>query len=76
MKVVGHQAVRVHLKIRLETRFGHCFEEILSIDFIEENVFAPISSAHHMVNRSRILNADFSWHGLTTTGKSINVSMV
>jgi len=43
-------------------RFSQSLEEILPVNVIEENVLLAISSAYHMVNGTRELNADFSRH--------------
>src|SRR4051812_49937682 len=36
--------------------------EIVTVNVIEENVLAPIASAHYMVEGSRILDSQLAWH--------------
>jgi hypothetical protein len=47
----------MHLPPGLPAGFSKCFEEILAVHVIQENVVAPIATTHHVVNRSRILDA-------------------
>jgi hypothetical protein len=57
MKVIAHQTISMHLPIGLLTRPGQRFEKILPIHVIVVNVLTPIPTAHHMMDRSRIINS-------------------
>jgi hypothetical protein len=60
--MVAHQAIRMNLPISLLACFGQRLEEVLSVHVIEEAVFAPIPTAHHMVHRTRILHPQLARH--------------
>jgi hypothetical protein len=47
----------MHLPIGLLTRLSQRFEKILPIHVSVVNVLTPIPTAHHMVERSRIINS-------------------
>jgi hypothetical protein len=53
----------MHLPPRLQAGLPQRPEKIVPIDIVYEDVFAPISPADHMVNRSRILHSRFARHG-------------
>jgi hypothetical protein len=59
---VTNQTIGMHLPIGLLTRLGQRFEKILPIHVILVNVLAPISSTHHVMNRSRIINSQLTGH--------------
>ena len=52
----------MHLKTRLLTHLCQRLEEILSIHVIDEDVLPAITSAHDVINRTRVLNSDLSRH--------------
>jgi hypothetical protein len=37
-------------------------EEVLPVHVVEEDVFAPIPAAHHMVHRTWIFHPQLTWH--------------
>jgi hypothetical protein len=53
----------MHLPSGLLARLGQGLYEVLPIHVIQENVLAPISSAHHVVDGVRIFNPYFARHG-------------
>jgi len=61
--MVAHQAVRMDLPIRLLADFGEGLKEILPVDIIQKNVLPPVSPAHNVVHRARILDAQLPRHG-------------
>jgi hypothetical protein len=61
--VVAHKAIGVDPPSSLLTSRSEGGEEFLAIDVVQEYIVAAIPAAHHMVNRSRILDAYLSWHG-------------
>ena len=61
--VIRHEAIGMNLKAGLLAGFSRRFQEQLAILLFAENRLAAISAAHDMINGSRKLDADFSWHG-------------
>jgi hypothetical protein len=49
-----------------------CLQEILTIHIVDEDILAPITPAHDMVDGSGILDPHLSWHkrGLDHSAKS------
>src|SRR5688572_12853474 len=62
MKVVRHQTIGMQLEASFLTSLGQRFQKILAIDIGRENVVPPITTAHDVINRSRLFHAYFSWH--------------
>jgi hypothetical protein len=62
--MIAHQAVSMHLPIGLLARLGQCFQKILSIHVVEENILPAISPAHYVIHRSGIFDAQIAWHAL------------
>ena len=58
----------MHLPIGPLTSLGKGFDEVLPVKIIEENLFASVSTAHDVIHRSGILEAECSWHGMLITG--------
>ena len=62
MHMIGHEAVGMHLPVRLLARFGQGFDEVLPVNIVGEYPLLPVAAAHHMIHGTRILNAQFAWH--------------
>jgi hypothetical protein len=63
MKVVGHQAERMHLPAGFLATFRQSVKEQHPILVGPENGFAPVAAIHDVIDRSRIFNSEFSGHG-------------
>jgi hypothetical protein len=64
----------MHLPLRLLTGFLQRAEKLLAIQIVFENILAPISTVQDVVNRARILYAQFAWHRLSLPRPSISVN--
>lgn len=62
MEMIRHEAIGMDLKPRFLASLGQRLEEVVAIHIIQENVLAAISTAHHMIDRARILDPDFARH--------------
>ena len=62
VEVIAHQAIRMHLPIRLFTRLLQSAEKSLAVQVVLENILAAISTIDDVVNRSRILHAQLAGH--------------
>src|SRR5437899_9843061 len=62
MKVIAHQAVGMDVPAGLHTGFSQRLEPLLPILIITKDVLPPVPSVHNVVDRSWILNAQFSGH--------------
>ena len=62
MKMVQPQTIGMHLPAGLAADFAQRFQETLPIPVIFENRFPPITSIHHVIDRARILDTEFSRH--------------
>jgi hypothetical protein len=63
MKMVAHQAIPMPLPSRLPTGFTQSGEKTFPVLVVLENILSAITPIHHVTHRSRILNAQFAWHG-------------
>ena len=63
--MIPHQTIRVHLPARLLAGFGQRFDEVLPVNIVAVYVLPPIPTAHDMIHRPGIFNANFSRHGAT-----------
>ena len=54
----------MHLPARFLAGFGQCFDEILPVNVIHEYFLPPISPTHHIIDGTRIFDAQFAWHGV------------
>ena len=68
VKMVAHEAIGMHLPAGLQAGFSECLEEILAVNIVEIDVFAPIAAAQHVVNGTGILDPDLTWHGRRMMG--------
>jgi len=58
-----HPRRNMHLPSGLLARLGQRLYEVLPIHVVQENVLAPIPSAHHAVDGASIFNPYFARHG-------------
>jgi hypothetical protein len=61
MKIIAHQAIRMHLPAGFSARCAQGPEKISSIQIIAKNFFAPIASAHQVINGALILNSQLAF---------------
>jgi len=45
-----------------QARLGQRLQEILPVHVAQKDVLTPVTPAHDVVNRSRILDAQLPWH--------------
>src|SRR5439155_7992323 len=62
VEMVFHEARSMHLPACLLARLSQSFQKVLPIHIIDENLLASIISAHDMVNRAGIFNAQLAGH--------------
>src|ERR1051325_11113161 len=62
VKMILHQAIRVHLPAGLLAGFRQGRKKHLTVFVLQEYLLASITAAQHMVNRPLILHARFSGH--------------
>ena len=62
MKVIGHEAERVHLPIRLGARLAQRLDETLPVGVVFEDRFAAIAPIHDVIDRAGILHSKFARH--------------
>jgi len=67
VKVVSHEAIRVHLPPGFLAPLGQSFEKVLPINVINENVLPPIPSVHDVVNCARIFDSHRARHARKVT---------
>jgi hypothetical protein len=53
----------MHLPIGFLARFGQRLDEVLPVHVIQEDLLAPVATAHHLIHRPRILDAQLARHG-------------
>jgi hypothetical protein len=62
VKVVAHQAIRMHLPTGLLTDLSQRLQQSLPVLVVLEDGLPPVASIHHMIDCPRILNAHLSSH--------------
>ena len=74
VEVIAHQAKGMHLPLRLLTRLLQSGQKALAVQIVLENILPAVATVDHVVNRSRILHAQFAGHPATLprTAKSVN----
>ena len=72
--MIAHQTVGMHLPFGLPAGFPQGGEEAFTIRVVPEDVLALIAVIHQVINRARILNAQFARHSarLSHPAKSVN----
>jgi hypothetical protein len=68
VKMVAHQAIRMHLPSRLLACLRQRFEEVLAVHIIDENVLPAVSTIHHVIDRARKLHSHGARHGASVSG--------
>lgn len=71
MKMVSHQAIGMDLPLGFPTSFAQGIQELQPVLIIQENVFSPIPTIHHVVNRPLIFQSQLSRHWLRCSQISI-----
>jgi hypothetical protein len=61
--MIVHQAIGMNLPPGLLAGFGEGLEEILPVHIVEEDVLAPVTAAHDVVNGAWKFDSQFSRHG-------------
>ena len=74
MVVIGHQTIRMNLPIRFLARLRQRLDEVLPVHVIKENPLPPVTSAHDVIHRPRILDAQLARHGLTKHYATLTVN--
>jgi hypothetical protein len=76
MKMIAHQTIGMHLPSSLLTSLAQGPQKLHPICIVVENRFASVATAHHMITRSSVLNAQRPRHGDTRYLKVPEVSIV
>jgi hypothetical protein len=61
-EMIAHQAPGMRLPTGFLTSFRQSLHKILAVHIIVENVFAPTTTAHDMVNDASVFITDFARH--------------
>ena len=61
MEVISHQAISMRLPSGFLADFGESLQKILPIHIVQENVFPPVATTHHVVDATGVLDSQFSW---------------
>jgi len=74
MKVIAHQTIGMHLPTRFPAILAQSGKKLKPAFVIPEDVLALVSTIHDVINRSGVLNAEFSRHllALSVTSASVN----
>src|SRR6266498_4541714 len=75
-KMIFHQTISVHLPAGLAARLPKGKQKLLPILVFEENRFAPVPTAHHMIAGARALNAQWSSHRRQRNRRNCRLSIV
>ena len=67
VKVIAHEAIRMHLPTSLLTRLRERLQQPLLVLVILEDGLPPVAPVHHVINRPRILDAQLPSHAPTLT---------
>jgi hypothetical protein len=62
MKMITHQAIGVNLPPSSPAGLGQQLKEELPIGVMSKDCFAPVTTAKHVIDRARILDAQRSGH--------------
>src|SRR6266496_6398684 len=76
MKMISHQTISVHLPASLGARLPKGKEKLLSILIIEENRFAPVPTAHHVITGACVLKAQRPGHRRQPNRRNRRLSIV
>lgn len=67
MKVIGQQAKRVNLPVRLRARLAKGGQENLPVHVVRKYGLPPVAAIHHMIDRLFIFHFHLARHGAKTT---------
>ena len=76
MKMIGHQAIGMHLPAGLLAAFGQSFDKAVAVLVVFKDSFAAVAAIHEMIDGAGILEAELARHGTTRCQKSLLVSIV
>ena len=62
MKMIAHEAVRMHLEIRFLTGFSQGLEEVLAVHIIGEDVLPAITTTHDVLDGTGVFDAELTRH--------------
>ena len=62
MKMIAHQAVRVHLPLRFVTSLAQRGQELLAVLVVPEDILALVPTVHDVVHCPGIFNAQLARH--------------
>jgi hypothetical protein len=65
VKMIAHQAIRVHLPLRLAASLSQRGQKTFPVDVVPKDVLTPVPATHYMINRPFIFHSQFARH--TTT---------
>jgi hypothetical protein len=75
MVVISHQDVGMDQPPRLLRRLPQTLEKCLPVRIVAKNQVAVVTSAHHMINRSGILNSQRARHVMRVLALTLPVSI-
>jgi hypothetical protein len=75
MKMIGHQAIRMHLPAGLQTDLLERTQKPASILFILEDRFAAMPAIHPMINRADVLDSQLPGHTAESARPSENCQL-
>ncbi len=63
--MVSHQTIGEDEPFRFAAGLTQRLYKVLPVGVIVENQFPQVAAIHHVVNRSRVLDAQWAWHRAT-----------
>jgi hypothetical protein len=76
MKMVGHQAIGMHLPTGPLAGFGQRFNKPVTIRIVRKDSFAAVAAVHEMIDGAGILEAELARHGTKRCQRRLLVSIV
>src|SRR4051794_698069 len=67
MKMISHQAIGVNLPIGFLASLRERFQQVLPVNVVHENILAPITAIHDVIDRARIFNSQLPGHAANQT---------
>ena len=71
VKMIGHQALGVHLPVAFRAGFTQRLEPQLTIGIAADNRLPAITAAHHVIDRSGVLDSDLAGHSQSSIDRRI-----
>ena len=62
MKMLGHQSIRVNLRLRLAASFRQRGRKSFPVGVIPKNAFAPVPAIHDVINRPFLFDSQPPGH--------------